>query len=243
MMIRTICLTLLLYSVRLCGQGNDSHSESVTETLRWDGHHVYVRNQYDTTFGYYNYYLRTLTYNGPDGAYWTIALPARMQQYLAASIYDKGADKKWTAKEIDINDHKEFLTCPELILNDVVAVSDMTGFMLLDKKNGALLHDITYSQLEHPRFYIDSGGYTIQCGREKDSGVLQHGAEFISRCSSHLFHFNGSELFIFDRRNRLIKRIPYDPEVHRGKSEPHGIKASFAGKGYKVEIMGRVYFR
>jgi hypothetical protein len=233
----------VLHSVRLCGQETGSYAAPVAETLTWEGSYAYAKNPYDTAYGYYNYHLRTLTYNGMGGMRWTITLPARMQQYLAASIYDKGADKKWSANEIDINDHKEFLTCPELILNDVVAVADITGLLLLDKKNGAVLYDITYPQQEPPRFYIDSGGYTIQCGRRTDSGVLQHGAEFISRCSSRLFHFNGSELFIFDRRNRLIKRIPFDPEVHRGKSEPHNIKATFSGKDYTVEISGRVYFR
>lgn len=239
-MSRSLCILLIACFGELYAQN--------TGKLEWKADRSYVVNQYDTTFGFYQFQLRGLSYTDEQRPAWTIALPERMQKHVAASVYDKsvlddGTFRKASPDEIDVNDHKEFLKCPELILDHTIAIADQTGFLLLDKKRGTILADLPDEISTVEDFYVDSGRYEIIVKNISCTGTLQHGAEFISTCEGYLFHFSGSVLYVFDRKNKLIAKTTYSAESHgRFKGASH-MKAVFNGKNYSIVITGRVYLR
>jgi hypothetical protein len=244
-----LCLFLICFG-GLHAQPVQSPAASA-EKLNWKTDHTYKVNPHDTAFGFYEYRLRSLSYEKGSTDIWTISLPERMQQYVAASIYDKSISpdngsvlRKFRFDEIDFDEHQEFLKCPALILNDVIAVADASGFLLLDKKDGAILADIPGQTPAVHFFSTDSGRYDIRVRNTSCSGFTQHGAEFTALCSGYLFHFNGSELFVFDQKHRLRERIGYSHERHGKRSKGASYKnAFFNEKKYKIEITGVVYLK
>ncbi|MBT1695683.1 hypothetical protein KK083_02265 [Fulvivirgaceae bacterium PWU4] len=239
-MARSLCILLIACFGELYAQH--------TEKLEWKADRSYAVNQYDTAFGFHQFHLRALSYTRDQRIAWTITLPERMQRYIAASVYDKsvlddGTFRKASPDEIDINDHKEFLKCPELILDHAIAVADQTSFLLLDKKRGTILADLPDEIAAAENFYVDSGRYEITVNKIACAGTLQHGAEFIAPCAGYLFHFSGSVLYVFDRKNKLIAKTAYSAKS-QGKSKGAGyMKAVFNGKNYSIVITGRVYLR
>lgn len=249
---KNVSMTKSLWCLLTICFGN-LHAQSVqsagTEKLDWKADHTYTVNLYDTAFGFYQCHLRSLSYIKENDIAWTIGLPERMQRYVAANIYNKSVSpegntppRKIRFDEIDLNNHSpEFLKCPELILDDAIAISDASGFLLLDKKSGTVLADIPDKASEE-RFYVDSGRYDIRLRNVSCSGFTKHGAEFISSCAGYLFHFNGNELFVFDRNRRLADRIMYSAASHGKRSKGASHKnASFKGRRYNIEINGVVY--
>ena len=240
LMARSLCILLVACFGELCAQN--------TGELEWQADRSYVVNEYDTTFGFYQYHLRGLSYIHEQRTAWTIALPERMRMHMAASVYDKsvlddGTFRKASPDDIDINDHKEFLTCAELILDHTIAIADQTGFLLLDKKQGTILADLPDEISAVEDFYVDSGRYEITVNNTSCTGTLQHGAEFISSCAGYLFHFSGSVLYVFDRKNKLITKTAYSAEGHGRSKGASNKKAVFNGKNYSLVITGRVYLR
>ncbi|HEV8284436.1 MAG TPA: hypothetical protein VGQ09_09000 [Chitinophagaceae bacterium] len=239
-------LLLITCFEKLYGRaGQDTSSKG--EKLKWHADYTYTVNPHDTAFGFYNYTLQTLAYSKQNIVIWSIHLPERMRNHPAGSIYNKVYDsdnslspKRAALNEIDVNKSKEFLTCPELISHRVIAISDMTGFLLLDKENGKVFYDIP-NKIYKENFYVDDGRFIINNRNLSCSGTLEHGAGFISECDSYLFHFNGSELFIFNKNHRLIKRIMYNSKNHLRKSGILQREAFFQYKDYTVEITGRVF--
>lgn len=239
-MIRSLCIVLIGCFGELYAQN--------TGKLEWHGDRSYAVNPYDTTFGFHQYYLRTLSYTNNQGVTWTIKLPERMQNYTAGSIYDKstaddGTVRKASPDEIDINDHKEFLKCPEVILDNVIAIADRTGFLLLDKRQGTIVADLPDETSRVEDFYVDDGRYEITVKNSSCTGTLEHGADFISSCAGYLFHFSGSALYVFDGKNKLIARTAYSAEGHGRSKGATYKKAVFNSKNYSIIITGRVYLR
>jgi len=249
-MTRLLCLLLIGCIGELYGQEAIQNSTSA-ENLVWKSDYKYAINPHDTAYGFYNHSLRSLTYSEKNKVLWTIDLPERMTHYVAASIYDKRSlnpdgkltEEKIKTEEIDINNQKEFLKCPEFISKNSIAISDNTGFLLLDKSNGHVLIDIPEEISDKEHFYVDSGQYEIKIKKEKCYDFLQHGAEFTAQCSQYLFHFNGSELFVFNMRHRLVRKIQYSVSHHSKSSKGHRREAVFYFKQYVIEIAGVVYFR
>lgn len=239
-MARSLCFLLIACFGKLFAQS--------TEKLEWKADRSYAVNQYDTAFGFHQFRLRALSYTHEQRSAWTVALPERMQKHVAASVYDKsvlddGTFRKASPDEIDINDHKEFLKCPELILDNAIAVADQTGFLLLDKKQGTIVADLPDEISTVEDFYVDSGRYEITVNNIACTGTLQHGAEFISSCAGYLFHFSGSVLYVFDRKNKLIAKTAYRAEIHGKSKGASNKKAVFNSKNYSIVITGRVYLR
>lgn len=249
-MTRLLYLLLIGCIGELFGQELTQNSAS-TENLIWKSDYAYTINPHDTAYGFYNHSLRSLVYTEKNKVMWTIDLPERMTHYVATSMYDKRplspdgtlTEKKMKAEEIDINNQKEFLKCPEFISKNAIAISDNTGFLLLDKSNGKVLIDIQEEISDQEHFYVDSGKYEIKIKKVKCYDFLQHGAEFTAQCSQYLFHFNGSELFVFNKHNRLVKKIKYNASDHGKNSKGHRREAVFYFKQYTIEITGVVYFK
>lgn len=242
-------LLLIACFENLYGRRAGQDTSSNGEKLKWYADYTYSVNPYDTAFGFYNYTLQTLAYSKQNIVKWTIRLPERMRNHPAGSIYDKVYDsdnslspKKATLNEIDLNSNKEFLTYPELISGHVIAISDRTGFLLLDKENGNVFNDIP-NKIYKENFYVDDGHFTIKNKKLSCSGILEHGAELISDCGRYLFHFNGSELFVFNKSHRLIKRILYNSKNHLRKSGILQSEAFFQYKDYTIEIAGRIFVK
>jgi hypothetical protein len=239
-MARSLCILLIACFGELYAQP--------TEKLQWKADRSYAVNQYDTAFGFHQFHLRALSYAPEQRPAWTITVPERMQKHVAASVYDKsalddGTFRKASPGEININDHKEFLTCPELISDNTIAIADQTGFLLLDKKRGTILADLPDEIAAVEDFYVDSGRFEITVKNISCAGTLEHGAEFISSCAGYLFHFSGSVLYVFDKKNKLIAKTAYTTESHGKSKGASYMKAVFNSKNYSIVITGRVYLR
>jgi hypothetical protein len=211
------------------------------EKLIWSADHVYQRNDYDTSSGFFQFYLRTLTYTKGEKKMWRIDVPERMRHYLASSMFVRNVLSDTARKQPpDVNHQKEFLRCSESILGRVIVVADESGLIVLDKKDGRVITDVPYTNSTE-RFFVDSGRYVISRRRKLCSGTLPHGAAFIENCAAYLFHFSGSHLIILDKEHRPVAILDYRANDHLKKAGATNMQAVLRWKKYALELQGRVY--
>ncbi len=246
----SIFLTLFFVN-NLYGQSvdTDSKKNSDRKHIKWGGKYKYRSNQHDTVYGFYDFYLRTVSY-APNGVeLWTIDLPKRMRSYKAQSIYNKICDstnteRKLSKNEIDINKffNKEFLRCGVFISKSIIAISDKSGFLILNKLTGDVLVDFEY-QHNKEFLYYDAGEYVIKTGNSI-CNKRKGGPVFISLCEENLYHFNGSELFVFNKKNKLIKTVKYNLKQHlKDTNEIYEVKAIFNEDKFSIEMNGMIFLR
>lgn len=217
------------------------------EKISWSADSVYRQNPYDTSSGYFDFYLRKITYTLGDKIMWTVGVPDGMKHRKASCIFviaDKAdsanSTDKFTTLPVNINQQKDFLRCPETILADAIVVSHSSGLLILDKNSGRVIADLPYGETSE-YFYVDTGRFEIVNKRKNCSGNLNHGAIFISRCNNYLFHFEGSELFVFNKEYQLIGKMTYRASDHLTRSGATKLQAIIRWKKYKIQLDGMVF--
>ena len=249
MHLRFLIMSILITHT-LFGQESVIISKPITdqEQIKWGGTYKYKTNPYDTLYGFYTFYLQTISYSKSGVELWTFDLPERMRDYEAQSIYDKitdsnGVEHKLLKNEIDVNRfyYKEFLKCPVFTTDKIIAISDRSGFLLLNKGNGSLLANIEYEYKEN-FFWFDKGNFAIKTGKQLCKEIIPSGSSFIAQCGENLFHFNEQELFVWNDKNILLERIRYKKTLHSIKTNtPLHYKALFRNRDFRVEIEGWVF--
>ncbi|MBT1704233.1 hypothetical protein [Chryseosolibacter indicus] len=213
-------------------------THAFSQELVWHAHSVYKTVPHDTASAYKEFYLASLDYVKEGKVQWTIDVPEQMRKHVALSTFVHQF-KEANKAPVDINDQKDFLRCPEYISDNAVIISHKNGVLILSKKTGEILEEILYPQEQ--QFYVDSGRFAITKGSKVWSGIIiQHGATFIWPVEEYIFHFNGTQLFIF-RDNKLFHTITYNAKEHLKKSERGKLKAVFKYRKYKVTVEGIVY--
>ncbi len=204
--------------------------------LKWNTTSTCDSNQEMTTC---IHILESLSFTDVDdsGTSWTVPLPQRMQTYIA----ERGE------KSLNINE----LHRPSFLLGGVrysdtyIAISDKSGFLMLDRKTGQTLLDIEYEAPSQMLFF-DHGSYRVTSSEPNTNaakGRTAYGSTFITEMNGKIVHFNGAKLFVIDGENFDIQEtVKYDYEEHVAK----GSKAAFPAVNlstldFNIELKGRVY--
>lgn len=176
-----------------------------------------------------------------DELLWTVRLPERMGS-RDAFLSDPVSRMSWNGVDSlqSFRGAADVLSCPVLLTDEVVAVSDESGILVIASKTGEILLDIPY-QKSAEQFYVDEGNLKITAYGDEHTESLTHGAEFIVMFHGNIIHFNGSELFLI-RNGKVLRKVVYRSVTHLEKS---GLvrSARLRVKRYTVEIQGRIFVR
>lgn len=168
---------------------------------------------------------------------WTVPLPQRMQSYIAES----------GGKNLDVNTlHRpSFLLAGVRYTETYIAVSDKSGFLMLDRKTGQILLDIEYPAPAQMLFF-DQGSYRVTSSEPNTkaaSGRTAYGSSFITEMNGQIVHFNGAQVFVIDSETFDVNEtIDYDYEQHiKSGSTPAFPGVNISTINFNIELKGRVF--
>lgn len=220
----------------LSGATVELHGHPDERNLYWETSVKQVKGTAGSHLTFFQYHLTGLRYEENGQAKWSLSLPERMQAYRA----------EVSSRKVDFNKnhHLPFLRGGILFTERAVAISDRSGFLMLDKESGDIILDIAYP-LTGKQFWFDEGRYRIIIDSHRIEGETCSGAAFIAECTDYIVHFSGLNLYVINRNTLdLIADIPFSEECASplDLKFPH-IGVTITGGGCTVHLEGIIYLR
>jgi hypothetical protein len=192
----------------------------------------YPSLQWQTTMrregDYYNYFLKSVSYQPQGKILWAIALPERMTSRAIQQSYKKPILHPGAPFLLGI------LFTPKAIF-----LADDSGVLVLDQTTGEAIYDKS-AEPSPDLFFIDWGSVTLTTSTQRCEAKINGGA-FFQECGTYLIYFNGRNLWVWNQSSQLVETTNYSSKNH--KIETHRAltyKAKIPLKTVQVEISGFV---
>lgn len=184
------------------------------------------------------WFQEAVVMHAPDGTWlWERRLPDRCRGWQVG-IGDAEAKEH---RERGRNTHSLYFLIGQSWTEDAVAFADVTGVLVLSRRDGEVLLDAPFPQPQdgHDWLWFDAGTFTMgTCEGNARGGYI------FERCGTEWLYFNGRTLAAIDiATRRVTETAAYSQEAHETKASALDHRASIPLGKRTVHIRGTTFMR